>query len=241
MASERIYCDNCGALCSPGDIYCKSCFTKLTQEPAAEEAQVISGIDNDDLMSFIDKNADYYMEKLAGKDGKKHFFSINWAALALGNNWFLYRNMLKVVVIHILCTLLALALYVSGVSALYDANCANYRSSKEAVIEYIANGGETLIKRGELAVWDIVPEYEQLLHARDAAQTNYVLVCIILFLVLLGFEILFRLSANCIYRNHIVKNIGYSEGGASIATMYGNLVILNLVEIGLEVLVILLL
>lgn len=66
MNNDYIVCNNCGAKCNIHDLYCKSCSQKLSGSDNVEK-QIIDGIDNTELRSFIGENADYYTEKFAKK------------------------------------------------------------------------------------------------------------------------------------------------------------------------------
>ena len=223
MADNWIFCDNCGAKCSSGDIFCKSCFTKLVQDKPEEE-QIIEGISNNDLAVFLDKNEEYYFNKFSGKQGKKHYFQLNWSALFFGSNWYFYRGMYKVVVAYYFITM-ALSFGLSIlISMLYSLDVFSYQSAATALNEYLRSGAE------RYHAGYMVQAYADLVYAYDVAQYKFLMLCIPIVLIPFVVEIIYRLSANSIYRRHIIQNIGHKEGGASIATLIGGLFILNIVQ-----------
>lgn len=223
MAENWIFCDNCGAKCSAGDIFCKSCFSKLVKDQPEEE-QIIEGIDNNDLSVFLGKNEEYYFDKFSGKQGKKHYFQLNWSALFFGSNWYFYRGMYKVVVGYYFISVALTFVLSMLISALYSLDVFSYQSAAAALTDYLRSGAETS------HAGYIIPEYANLVYAYDVAQYKFLLMCIPILLIPIVVDIVYRLSANSIYRQHIIKNIGHKEGGASIATMIGGLVILNIVQ-----------
>ena len=141
MTDNAIFCEHCGARCNTGDIFCKSCFTKLKSDTAPEE-QIIEGIDNNDLSVFLGKNESYYMKKFAGKNGKKHYFQLNWSALAFGQNWFLYRGMHKVVIFYYIFSVALGFLLASLINLMYSMDVASLQSATDAISDYLLSGGK---------------------------------------------------------------------------------------------------
>ena len=72
MDNKFIVCNNCGAKCDIDDTYCKVCSHTLSHSNYLDE-QIIDGIENSELKSYIGKNSDYYVKKFAKKKGNKKF------------------------------------------------------------------------------------------------------------------------------------------------------------------------
>ena len=61
MNDKFVVCDNCGSKCNIDDAYCKSCSHTLSHSNYLYE-QIIDGIENSELKSYIGKNSDYYVK-----------------------------------------------------------------------------------------------------------------------------------------------------------------------------------
>ena len=238
MANGEKICEHCGAICKTSDEYCKSCWKSFPKESVPEEA-VLEGNNTADWRTFIDKNSDYYIEKFKKYEGKKFFLSLNFPAILFGLSWFFYRRMFKKGILLYLLEA-AVSIIISVVFILsFLPSFHQYADANKDLKEYKASGKEThyIDEDGFLAEVPEVSEIYTRLGAADKSLTNMQGLMTILSLAAC---ILIRLSANCIYRDHVMKYMGTQvTGGRSIPAFFGSLIVGNLLEFGINVLVIL--
>lgn len=228
MNNTFIVCDNCGAKCDIHDKFCKACFSTLSE---TEFEPVIEGIEDVELINYIDKKSDYYLEKFSQKK-EKWFIQWNWAALFFGPTWFFYRRMQKIAIVYAAILILLSSLLGVVLPVVFNADVDEYFAAKEAYSDYINSGGERyLYKEPPYSTYMIGlhPTYEKLRDDLKDAQNKIRLIEFLINAPVFAVNILFRLFANSIYKNHIITNIHSNKKGTSMKNAIGGLVAVNLV------------
>ena len=182
------------------------------------EKQIIETMDNEKLREVLNKNADYYTEKFKKTD-KKWAPQLNFAALFFGPTWFFYRKMYKIAVIYAAAVVLLSCLLGAVLPAIFKADVDNYFDAKQAYTEYVNSGGETLLFEDppySTVVIGTHPTYQKLRDNLKAAQNKIMLINFFVTVPVNVLNILFRLFANSIYKNHITQNADTFEGGVSM-------------------------
>lgn len=216
MNNDYIVCNNCGAKCNMHDVYCKSCSHKLSSSDNVEK-QIVDGIDNTELRSFIGNNADYYTEKFAKKNSK-WFVQLNFAALFFGPTWFFYRKMSKIAIVYVAILILSSSLLTLLLPIVFKEDVEQYHAANEAYNEYIDSGGEIFLdmEDHDYVVGIIHPTYERISDELEAAEKRISFIEFLINAPVLLINILIRFFANSIYKYHITLNIHSNNGGVSM-------------------------
>lgn len=216
MNNDYIVCNNCGAKCNIHDLYCKSCSQKLSSSDNVEK-QIIDGIDNTELRSFIGENADYYTEKFAKKKSK-WFVQLNFAALFFGPTWFFYRKMDKIAMAYVAILILSSSLLTLVVPTVFNEDVKRYHAAYEAYIDYIDSGGEKYLDTDHLDYVVLIkhPTYERLCDELEEAEKRISFIEFLINAPVFVINILIRFFANAIYKYHISLNIHRNRRGVSM-------------------------
>ncbi len=230
MNDKFIVCDNCGAKCDIDDTYCKSCFHTLSHSAYLDE-QIIDGIENSELKNCIGKNSDYYIKKFAKNKGK-YFIQLNFAALLFGPTWFFYRKMYKFAIVYATILILLSSLLTLVLPTVFKSDVEGYYVAKETYSNYINTGGEVLLYKEapySTVVIGTHPTYQKIRDNLDAVQNKIRLIEFLITAPVFVINILFRLFANSIYKNHITLNIHSNNNGVSMKSAISGFVMVNLV------------
>lgn len=228
MDNQYIICDNCGTKCNSDDKYCKICSYMLSN---CVNEPIINGIEDEKLKNYIQKGSDYYLKKFATKKGK-WFIQLNFAALLFGPTWFFYRKMHKIAIAYAAILILLSSLLSVVLPVVFKADVDKYYSAKETYSNYINSGGEMyLYKEPPYSTYIIGlhPAYEKIRDDLKDAQNKIRLIEFLINAPVFVVNILFRLFANSIYKNHIITNIHSNKNGASMKSAIGGAVAVNLV------------
>lgn len=212
-----IICNSCGAKCSSADPYCKKCSEPLNSTREFNRS-AIEGIDNEQLKAFVGKNADYYTEKFTKSGGKRWFLQINWPALLLGHIWMFYRKMRKFAVLYAVIVFGLSAIFSVGIPLLFRKDVDTYFECKAAYDEFLDSGEETSFfykDENGVTLMESNPVYKELRNNLATAQTKIRWLNWAVEFPPLLVSLILRLSANSMYKQHIIGNIDTSEGGTS--------------------------
>ena len=225
MREQFRVCEHCGTKCGVDDKFCKVCFCTLPEtmfEPA------IAGIEDVDVINYVGKNSDYYLEKFAQKKGK-WFIQWNWSAMLFGPAWFFYRKMYKVATIYSAALILLALLFTLVMPIAFRADIDYYFEAREAYYEYSDNYHNSN-SGSPLSIYD-EPEHK-ILHAnyKDSAKRIKMINLLITVPVnLLNFA--FRLFGNAFYKRHVTLNVYSGNNGVSMKSavlgLLGYHVVLN--------------
>ena len=230
MNDKFVVCDNCGAKCNVADAYCKSCSHTLSRSDNLGE-QIIVGMEDAELKNQIGKNADYYINKFA-KSKKKWSIQINFAALLFGPAWFFYRKMNKIAVIYAAILILLSSLLTLVLPTVFKADVERYYDAKQTYSDYINSGGEVNLYKEppySTVVIGTHPTYKKIRDNLDDAQNKIRLIEFLITAPVFVINILFRLFANAIYKNHIALNINCNKNGVSMKNAVVGLGLMNLI------------
>ena len=221
--NDTIVCNNCGAKCSSADPYCKKCSQPLNSTREFNRS-AIEGIDNEQLKAFVGKNADYYIEKFTKSGGKRWFLQINWPALLLGHIWMFYRKMRKFAVLYTVIVFGLSAIFSASIPLLFRQDVDTYFECKAAYDEFRDSDEEIVFfYKGEngVTVMESNPVYAEIRYNLAAAQTKIRCLNWAVEFPPLLVSLILRLSANSMYKQHIIDNIDTSEGGTSKKQAFG--------------------
>ena len=215
MKDSFVICENCGTKSDRNARFCKVCSSTLAD---AAVQPVISGIKDAKLFQFIGKNSSYYMEKFAKKKGK-WFIQINFAALLFGPTWFFYRKMRKIAILYAASLLLFTVLLSVILPAVFLGDVERYFVAREAYSVYVNSDRECYIYKDppySTYIKDLHPDYREVRDDLVQAQSRIRLVNRLTIIPVLIVNILVRLFANSIYKNHIAQNISDTPAGVSM-------------------------
>ena len=210
-------CEYCGAAYTVSDGYCKQCWKRIPPTASPKE-ELLNGVKKADWHFFIDKNASRYVGIYAENENKKLFLSWNWAAFFFGVNWMCYRKMYKnaalfavIYSVLALCVTLLISCSYRGQLTPPYKEVAEYEQNYNAD-DYTANNPDLIIEVNGQPIRAYEAEKE----------IYYISIKITLWsvLVIIVLQIPIGLSADCIYRSHILKKIKYSDGGASYIAFF---------------------
>ncbi len=204
-------CPNCGLSCAEDWSYCPDCRTSL--QPVAEE-ELLDGIKVVDWHMFIGENSSRYVEIFSRNKGKRLFLHMNWAAMLFSFYWMFYRKMYKYAFLFlavsilfsvVLTSVVAMALKPAVLEAREILEPYTYTSyyDSEALEAHTAYNQAIATINGRLVFWTLVPS--------------------------LSFHTLFALLADCLYRSHIRRTIACTDGGTSVWSMVGGIVVYQLI------------
>lgn len=167
---------------------------------------------NLDWISFIETKSERYMGIYEANKDKKAFVHTNWAAFFFMDKWMFYRKMylwgaITMILQYVIAFALLIgmfALYLPEISGVLDAQAeAQEALWSQASVDFVFDGQNT--------VTEVQQELER--------ELNMILYGKILFpviLIILLMKLVFSLFADCIYREHIRRNIGRGGDGVSI-------------------------
>lgn len=230
MDNKFIVCDNCGAKSDIDDTYCKVCSHTLSHTNYWDE-QIIDGIENSELKNYIGKNSDYYLKKFA-KPKKKWFLQLNFAALLFGPTWFFYRKMNKIAIIYAAILILLSSLLTLVLPTVFKADVEGYYTAKQSYTDYHNSGKETHVFKDPPYSTVLIgkhPDYQKIYDDLDDAQNRIRLIEFLITAPVFIINVLFRLFANSIYKNHIPLNIHSNNNGVSMKNAIGGHVLVNLI------------
>lgn len=230
MNEPFIFCDTCGAKCDVSDTYCKFCSHTLSHSNYLDE-QIIVGIENSELKNYIGKNSDYYVKNFAKKKGK-WFIQLNFAALLFGPTWFFYRKMNKIAIMYAAVLILLSSLLTLVLPTIFKGDVERYYLAKETYSNYINSGGEVNLYKEppySTVVIGTHPTFQKIRDELDDAQNKIRLIEFLVTAPVFAINVLFRLFANSIYKNHIPSNIHSNHNGVSMKNAIGGLVLVNLI------------
>ena len=233
MKEKFIICDNCGSKCDINDTYCKSCSQTLSHSNCFDE-QIICGIENSELKSYIGKKSNYYIEKFSKKKGK-WFIQLNFAALFFGPIWFFYRKMYKFAMIYFAVFVVAFSLLNTVIPILFKSDVDEYFLAESVYLDYIDSGAETHCEID--GKFTTVPTFRAIRNDLTNAQNRIRLINFLISAPSLIINILFRLFANSFYKNHIISNIEVNNGGVSIKNAIGAYILINVVLLCVSLLI----
>ncbi len=219
-------CKNCGATYIESDGYCKNCWTKVS-----DDVPQIKGLAKCEWDKYIGKNADRYMGIFEKNEGKKAFFSLNFAALLFSFNWMFYRKMYKYALIYLLITVLFTFAVYGAVYGIYkndivlyeklDAQYAIFRAEEQEESEFTYNskGEITGIK---IDYPDFIDEYNAVVE-----RLSFLPAFLIWFLPF-AMQIFLSLLADCTYRAHVYEKLRAKQqdsGGTSVGMVFASMAI----------------
>ncbi len=230
MSDKYIVCDNCGARCEVGDTYCKTCSQNILSSSFVDEsARVIDGIDDEELEKYIGKKAKYYMNCFS-RTKKKWFIQFNLWAFVFGANWFLYRKMRKIAVTYVVSITLFSCLLTLICALAFMPDLLRYSEAKEAYDEYLVayqNGEVEMFAEGP-DLYD--PDYKKIRDEKYESEKTVKWVDRLIAIPVLIVDILFRLSANAVYKQYITKKYYCTVGGTSLSSAIWGSILLNILR-----------
>lgn len=206
---EFIICDSCGAKCEKTDTYCKKCSNPLPNWKELERP-VIEGVEDEALEKYIEHNVHYYKEKFK-KPTPKRFIQLNLAAWFIGPFWYFYRRMYKAAFIYlglvVVLPLLLQIIFSFAFKPLVDEFFVTYEEVRAALRAY---------READLNDELVYTQYETIHTQFVALQQKMRWIEFPINATPIISRIFFSLYANCFYKNHLIKNIGSTEGGTSV-------------------------
>lgn len=226
MRPHTKICDDCGNLCDINDTYCKKCSRSFSKTTVNREP-IMTGIEEDELKSFIGKNAGYYLNQFAKAKDKKIFVQCNFAALLFGPGWFFYRKMSKVAIVYVAVVTVISAVLSVCIPMAFRSDIDAYCSAREAYADYVNSDQETYIFGDNAYDMTIHPTYERLKNDLKACQHKIRLISILIDVPVLVLHIVFRLFANSFYKEYILSHIHTSVGGTSGKSAFWGVVLVG--------------
>lgn len=213
-------CKNCGATYIESDGYCKNCWTKVV-----DDVPQIKGIPKCEWDKHIGKNADRYMDVFEKNEGKKVFFSLNFAAFLFGFNWMFYRKMYKFALIHLLITVLFTFAVYGAVYGIYKNDIVLYQKLEEPYITYI---NEHWYDEEEQPDPDYIKEF------RAVRKKLKFLPKFLIWFLPFAMRVFLSLLADCTYRAHVYQKLRAKQqdiGGTSVGMVFAGVLINDAVNI----------
>lgn len=230
MNDKFIVCDNCGAKCDINATYCKACSHAFSCSDYLDD-QIIDGMKNSELKNYIGKNADYYIKEFAKKKGK-WFMQLNVAALLFGPTWFFYRKMYKAAMIYAAVLIVLSSLLTLVLPTVFKADVERYYNAKEQYSSYINSGAEMSLYEDppySTVVIGTHPAWKKVLDNLKSAQNRIRLIELLMTAPVFIINIVIRLFANAIYKNHITLHTQRNASGVSVKSAIGGLILVNAV------------
>lgn len=177
------------------------------------EDEKINDISINEIGNFIENNRLRYIDIFKKNENKKIFLHMNWAAMFLSIYWMFYRKMYKAGVLFLLCLCIFSTLIFSlSLITLKDDIIAINKQEDKAM--YNQNKYSYYINA------NFTEEQTKLNEMKN--DLNNKLISFIVF-PSIAFSLLFGLIADCLYRNHMLRKIRYSDGGVSKKAVFGAL------------------
>lgn len=208
MNNQFKACNHCGTKCDINDKFCKVCFSTLLE---TEFEPVIEGIEDVELINYIDKRSDYYLKKFAQKK-KKWFIQWNWAAMLFGPTWFFYRKMYKVANIYSSALILLNLLFTLVMPIAFRADIDYYFETKDSYDTYTVNYNNP---DGWYNIYD-EPEYQDIRADYRSAQKMIKIINLLIVVPANVLNFAFRLFGNAFYKRHIILNVHNGNNGVSM-------------------------
>ena len=216
MNNQFKACNHCGTKCDINDKFCKVCFSTLTE---TEFEPVIEGIEDVELINYIDKRSDYYLKKFAQKK-KKWFIQWNWAAMLFGPTWFFYRKMYKVATIYSAALILLFLLFTLVMPIAFRADIDYYFEARDSYYTYTENYNNP---NGWYTIYD-EPEYQDIKADYRSAQKMIKRISFLINVPVNVLNFAFRLFGNAFYKRHIILNVHNGNNGVSMKSAIFGLV-----------------
>ncbi len=236
MSDKYIICDNCGARCDIDDMYCKTCSHNILSSSVVDEsARVIDGIEDEELEKYIGKHAKYYMNCFS-RTKKKWFIQFNLWAFVFGANWFFYRKMRKIAVTYVVAVTLFGCLLTLICALAFMPDLLRYSEAKEAYDEYLVaySNGEVEMFSEDFGGYD--PDYKIIRDELHDSEKTVKWVDRLITIPVLIVDILFRLSANSVYKQYITKKYYCTVGGTSLSSAIWGSILMNILRRVIQVL-----
>lgn len=226
-------CSNCGSTIFKEDIFCRSCGYPFESDEREKEESRLYGIKVTELHDFIDKNSSRYVDIFLKNEGKKIFLNMNWAAMFFNFYWMFYRKMYKYAFIFLLITLVFYSTLTAVAAGAFSPAIRKANEITEPYKEYVYVSG-TEAYRTVFSVSDGTVDIEEIDAAISEFNRQIDIISIKLYLSMIIpaviFAVLFGMLADCIYRRHVLKNIGYKEGGTSFWSAVGGVVVYSIYQ-----------
>lgn len=181
------------------------------------EEEKINDISKIEMASFIESNQERYISIFKKNENRKFFLHMNWAAMFLSIYWMFYRKMFKIGALFLLCLgIFSTLIFSISLVSLKDDILA-IREQKNKATFY---GNEyTTDEFSDLSGYFI--DNQNKLNKMNSDLNSKLFSFIMLpFLV---FSVAFGLIGDCLYRNHTLRKIKFSDGGVSKSALLGAL------------------
>lgn len=181
------------------------------------EDEKINDISKSEMISFIESNSDRYINIFKKNENRKFFLHMNWTALFFTIYWMFYRRMFKAGVLFLLCLGIFSTLVLSV--TLFSLKDDIMAIREQLMKTTLADSGNT---SGEFSAFpELLTENQASLNKmnNDFNRKLYTFI-LVPFLI---FALIFGLSADWFYRDHLLRNIKFSDGGVSKLALFGAL------------------
>lgn len=173
------------------------------------ENETIHGISKSEMASFISCNQERYMRIFKKNENRKFFLQINFAAMFLSVYWMFYRKMYLAGIVFLLCSaVFSTAVYSISINSVKNDVIAIREQQNQYAPGELDDIGRYINDRSKL---------DQMERQLKGKLFSYV------FFPYLVFTLCFGLIADCLYRNHVLRRIQYSNGGVSKVALLGAL------------------
>lgn len=181
------------------------------------EEEKINDISKSEMASFIESNQDRYIGIFKKNENRKFFLHMNWTAMVLSIYWMFYRKMFMEGVLFLLCLGIfsTLIFSISLVSLKDDILAIREQQEKSTFYE----SGYATDEYSNLSGNFYENQYKL---SKMNSNLNSKLFSFII-LPFLVFSLVFGLIADCLYRNHLLRKIKFSDGGVSKPALLGAL------------------
>ncbi|MDD2362183.1 MAG: DUF2628 domain-containing protein [Oscillospiraceae bacterium] len=169
----------------------------------------IRGISKSEMASFIENNQEHYIGIFEKNENRKFFLHMNWAAMFLSIYWMFYRKMFMTGALYLLCSAIfsTLIFSISLVSLKDDISTIREQQNKATFYQSEYTTDEFADLSGYFA--DNQTKLNQMKNDLYSKLFSFIILPFIVFALVFG------LIADCLYRNHILKKIEFSDGGTS--------------------------
>ena len=229
MSHRAVTCEYCGALCNQDDGYCKSCWKKLPTDETGDD-YLLEGKGHSEWIDFIEKRTDHYMPVFKKNEGKSVFVSWNWSAFFFANNWMFYRKMYKY-------ALILAAIFVGVTALLTTAFMLPHAGEIREINDIIAMYEEQMDEGDRVNVYTpdgtyTIPEAQA---RKWSAENDLMMLEMTITLratlaTALVQSVFFGLFGDALYKRFAQKRIGQKEGGASLVSWFGGVLLFDVIE-----------
>lgn len=228
-------CEFCGSVYSDNDDGCPNCRKNAIVVAHKDLTEDFEGYPKSKWHRYIDFNSDRYMRVFEKHEGKKWFISLNWSALLFNFMWMLYRRLYKMAFFYLIFLNIFSVIYFFGVTAAFSGAEANYeaahrewyafRQTDEYEIYVTKQKSPPMVydEDGWLVEEEIaddneyVIKYEELEENMNDARALSSCYLPVLYIGIFAIDIIIRLFSDCVYKQHIKKNIENPPKGTSVA------------------------